>query len=134
MDQSSSSEANCRSASHEIPCFLWNPRVHYSVHKNPTLVSILNQLNSIHTFHPISLRYILILWHEAWQNSGARETAIARQRPCKQAAIPEPSLGNESASNNGGTIGGGVFYVVCAVYPINLLVFQVVSSLQIFLL
>jgi hypothetical protein len=50
------------------------------------------------------------------RNSGARETAIARQRPCKQAAIPEPSLGNESASNNEGTTGGSVFYVDRAVF------------------
>jgi hypothetical protein len=47
-------------------------------------------------------------------NSGARETAIARQWPCKQATVPEPSLGSESASDNGRTIGGSVFYAVCA--------------------
>jgi hypothetical protein len=35
-------------------------------------------------------------------------------RPCKQATIPEPSLFNESAGNNGGTIGGGAFYAVSA--------------------
>jgi hypothetical protein len=32
---------------------------------------------------------------ESW-NIGDRETATAGQRPCKQAKIPEPSLGNES--------------------------------------
>jgi hypothetical protein len=48
------------------------------------------------------------------RNNGARETATARQRPCKQATIPEPSLGNESASNNGRTVGGGVLYTVRA--------------------
>jgi hypothetical protein len=50
---------------------------------------------------------------ERW-SSGARETAIARQLPCKQAAIPEPSLGNESASNSGWTVGGDVFCAVRA--------------------
>jgi hypothetical protein len=39
---------------------------------------------------------------------------IARQRQCKQAAILEPSLGNKSASSNGGTARGGVFYAVLA--------------------
>jgi hypothetical protein len=34
--------------------------------------------------------------------------------PEKQATISEPSLGNESASNNGGTVGGGIFYAVRA--------------------
>jgi hypothetical protein len=52
---------------------------------------------------------------ERW-NSGARETAISRQGPCKHATPPEPSLDNESASDNGETIGGGVFYVVRAVF------------------
>jgi hypothetical protein len=52
---------------------------------------------------------------ERW-NSGARETAITRQWPCIQETIPEPSLGNETPSNNGGTIEGSVFYVVCAVF------------------
>jgi hypothetical protein len=47
---------------------------------------------------------------------GTRETAIARQRPCKQATIPEPSLGNELASNNGRTVGGGVFIAIHAFF------------------
>jgi hypothetical protein len=48
------------------------------------------------------------------RNSGAGETAIATQRPCKQATVPKSSLGNESASNNGETVGGGVFCAVQA--------------------
>jgi hypothetical protein len=48
------------------------------------------------------------------QNSGATEAAVARERPCKQETIPEPSLGNGYASNNGDTIGGGVFYAALA--------------------
>jgi hypothetical protein len=50
---------------------------------------------------------------DGW-NNGARETDTARQRRCKQATMPEPSLGNESAGNNGETTGGGVFYAVSA--------------------
>jgi hypothetical protein len=49
-------------------------------------------------------------------NSGARETAIYRQRSRKQAKVPEPSLGNETGSNNGGTVGDGVSCAVCAVF------------------
>jgi hypothetical protein len=48
------------------------------------------------------------------ENSGARETTIARQQMYKQATIPEPSLGIKSASKNEKRIGGGVFYVVFA--------------------
>jgi len=46
----SSITANGHSASHEIPCLLWNLKIHFCVHNSLPLVPILSQMNSVHNF------------------------------------------------------------------------------------
>ena len=50
-------EANWFAASQEIPCILWNPKVHYRTHKRPPPVPILGQLIPVHipTFHLLEI-------------------------------------------------------------------------------
>jgi len=61
MEQSPSSEANNHSAKQDNTLLLWNPKVHYRVHKSLSMVPVLSQMHTVYTFTTYSLRSILIL-------------------------------------------------------------------------
>jgi len=63
IEQSSSLQANMSSTRPVIPSTVWNRKVLYCIHKDPPPVSILSQINPLHTspFHYLKNHFNIIL-------------------------------------------------------------------------
>jgi hypothetical protein len=92
MEQSPSWEANRFAASQEIPSILWNPKVHYRIHKCLPPIPILSQLNPVHTptSHVLKIRLNIILPSMPGSPQWSLSLRFPHQNPIGASTLPSP--------------------------------------------
>ena len=84
-----SSETNRFAASQKIPCILCNPNVHYLIHNSPPPVTILSQIDPLHTLksHFLNIHLSIIPIH-AWVFQVVLSLSFSHQNPLYTSAFP----------------------------------------------
>jgi hypothetical protein len=72
MEQSPSQELNSHWASQEIPCLLWDPKVHYHVCMCLPLVLILSHMHPVHFSHAHYIPPISIIHYKCAKKTGVQ--------------------------------------------------------------
>jgi len=90
MEKSPSWDANQFYASQEIPCIVWNPKVHYSIHKCTPPVPTLSQINPVHasTSHFLKIHLNIILPYMPGSSTWSRSLRFPRQNRVLTSPLP----------------------------------------------
>jgi hypothetical protein len=99
--------ANC-AATQELRSVLWNPKVHYSVHKSPSLVPIPSQINPIYTIpaHLPKIHFKIVHPPTSWSSQWSPSFRLSHQYPTCIAPLPPfvqhdlPISSSLSSNNN----------------------------------